>query len=230
MIGKNLTVTQWELKKMLRVKVPGWPDIKLLRYYEEVKDWCIESEMQTKDWCVKNIKPDWIIIDCGANIGYYTILFAELAYLGEVYAIEPTSTMDMLRDNVVNAGIGHTWLQKFAVGAKTGRFTEPIYRIWGYPPEVVEWDFITIDDFAKKWMDNPARIDLIKIDVDSFDFEALQGAEETLKTFNPWIIVELNDALILRGHSREKALNWLRDRGYDQYWQLDAENFVMRRA
>jgi hypothetical protein len=74
------------------------------------------------------------------------------------------------------------------------------------------------------------RLDCIKIDVDSFDFEVLMGAERTLERFDPWVVVELNHALAVRGYSNMAALAWLLERGYRQCLVLDYDNFILRRS
>ena len=74
------------------------------------------------------------------------------------------------------------------------------------------------------------RLDCLKIDVDSFDFEVLMGAEKTLQRFDPWLVVELNHALGVRGYSNMAALDWLLARGYRTSLVLDYDNFVLRRG
>jgi hypothetical protein len=50
------------------------------------------------------------------------------------------------------------------------------------------------------------RLDCIKIDTDSYDLEVLWGAQLTLDRLNPWVIVELTDALAKRGRGVAEAL------------------------
>lgn len=80
--------------------VPGRPAIELVAYYEEFRDYYPQCELETKRWFVENVQPDWWILDIGANVGYYTILFAQLASRGRVLAFEPTTTASMLRRNL----------------------------------------------------------------------------------------------------------------------------------
>ena len=44
-------------------------------------------------------------------------------------------------------------------------------------------DFITLDDYVSKKA--ISKIDLIKIDVDGYEFKVITGALETLKSYNP---------------------------------------------
>jgi predicted O-methyltransferase YrrM len=75
------------------------------------------------------------------------------------------------------------------------------------------------------------RIDAIKIDVDSFDFEVLQGAEETVRRFDPFIMCEINPgALSKRNIKPGEVFDYLRKRhGYASYRCYDKENFLFKK-
>lgn len=216
------------MRKVAVTRVPGRPDIELPAFYENFEAYYVDCELQTKQWAVENAGSDWVYLDCGANLGYYSILFSQLSPDGKVHAIEPTSTADMLEENISHNGCRNVTIHRLALGHYPGRRVERIFRIWGAPPEEVEYDFTTIDHLVGEL--NLARLDCIKIDVDSFDFEVLRGAERTLDRFDPWLIVELNHALGLRGTSNTAALSWLVDRGYRQCLVLDYDNFILRRS
>jgi FkbM family methyltransferase len=209
-------------------KIPGRPDIELPAFYESFKWYYPDCELQTKEWFVKNAKPNWVYIDCGAKIGYYSILFSQLSPAGTVHAVEPTSTADMLEKNIAHNRCHNVTVHRFAVGHCSGRRTEKIFRIWGEAPEELEYEFITLDKLTSQL--DLKQLDCIKIDVDSFDFEVLMGCEQTLNRFDPWLVVELNHALALRGYSNLAALSWLSVRGYNQCLCLDHDNFVLRRS
>jgi FkbM family methyltransferase len=208
--------------------VPGWSPIELVAYYEEFRDYYPQCELETKRWFVENVQADWWILDIGANIGYYTILFAQLASLGRVIAFEPTTTATMLRQNLQHHKIANAEVHQLALGAATGSRKDRIYRLWGTEGEVDTYPFSRLDDFLEQR--SPARIDCLKIDVDSFDFEVLRGAEQTLLKFDPVIVIELNDALAKRHQSPSDALEWLAQRGYSKALVLDRYNFVLRRT
>lgn len=208
--------------------IPGRPPIDLPAYYEEFAWYYPNCEMQTKDWFVKHAGPDWVYLDCGANIGYYSILFSQLSPQGWVHAIEPTDTVNLLEQNLRHHSCRNVSVHRKAVGRQTGKIADKIFRVWGKEPEVMTYDFTTIDDLVStsRW----SRIDCLKIDVDSFDFEVLQGAEQTLARFDPWLVVELNHALGQRGQNNMAAVDWLVVRGYSHCLVLDQDNFIMRRS
>jgi FkbM family methyltransferase len=199
----------------IRTWVPGQKSIDLVSYYLHQADYYPECELQTKRWFVENVRPDWIMFDVGANIGYYSILFSRLAPAGQIFAFEPTETFSMLQENLAHHGCRNVKALQIAVGMVSGSVEDDIFRIWGAGPERRAYNFSTVDDLVQKL--KLTRLDCIKIDVDSFDFEALKGAKETLSRLNPWVIVELCHALSRRNQSAPQALEWLARQGAGLY-------------
>ncbi len=158
------------------------------------------------------IKSDWTVFDCGAKTGYFTLLFSEICETGLVHAFEPTSTYDMLVSNVNAYNITNVVANKLALGDKVGNIEDSIFRIWGLPAEKMVYEFTTIDEYCKK--NNINRLDLIKVDVDSYDFDLLKGSVNTLKTLKPIITVELNYALSYRGSSKDEVISFLEQNEY----------------
>ena len=215
------------MQDRVETAIPGRSAIELVSFYEEFRNYYPQCEMETKQWFVQNVQPDWWIFDVGANIGYYSILFSQLAPKGRVHAFEPTSTAAMLRKNLQHNSAHNVEVHDVAIGALTGPHQDRIYRLWGTDGETQVYPFYRIDDFLVER--KIERINCIKIDVDSFDFEVLRGAEKTLQVRNPFIVVELNHALSKRNQSAGEALAWLAHRGYKKALVLDHDNFVLCR-
>lgn len=170
------------------------------------------------------VQSNWITFDCGAKTGYFTLLFSELCENGKVHSFEPTSTYTMLKYNVEYYNLTNVILNNKALGETSGNIQESIYRIWGNPPENQIYNFTTIDNYC---IENKIdKIDLIKIDVDSYDFETLKGSINTLKKLNPIVTVELNHALNLRNSNPDEVINWLNSIGYKNKYITDNENYT----
>lgn len=208
--------------------VPEAAPVELRAYYPSFADYYPEAEPQTKRWFVRSICQDWVIADIGANVGLYTLLFSRLAPVGQVHAFEPTETARLLRANLSAADARNVTVHERALGAAHGEREDAIYRIWGAAPETRRYNFTTLDKFVRE--QGLTRLDCVKVDVDGFDLEVLKGARETLRRFDPWLVVELNHALATRGQSVGDALLWLRAEGYTEALVLDQENFVLRRS
>jgi FkbM family methyltransferase len=209
----------------IQTLVPGGAPIELAAYYDQFTWYYLNCEMETKYWFVQNVQPDWVMFDVGANIGYYSILFSRLAPQGHIHAFEPTKTARMLQTNLNHSGCANVTIHEMALGAQTGEVVDSIYRIWGDEAEERVYPFMRLDDFVAR--NGIERLDCIKIDVDSFDFEVLQGATETIRALKPKIVVELNDALARRNQSNVKVFEWLRDLGVQEIISLDGANFVV---
>ncbi len=215
------------MQNRIETLVPGRRPIELVSFYEELRDYYPYCELETKEWFVRNVQPEWWVFDVGANIGYYSILFAQLAARGRVLSFEPTSTAGMLRKNLEHQKISNVEIHEVALGNRTGLQNDTVFRIWGSNEDAKPYPFYRLDDFVRER--KPDRIDCIKIDVDSFDFEVLQGAEQTLLQHDPVVVVELNHCLTKRNQTPNEALAWLAERGYRQALVLDYDNFVLRR-
>lgn len=208
-------------------EVPGREPIKLPAAYAYFDWYYPRCEMSTKQWFVDNVQRDWVMIDAGANIGYFSILFSQLAPDGRIFAFEPTDTIEMLRQNLVANNCKNVTPFKIALSDKKGKREDSIFRLWGLDAEKKRYAFSTIDDMVDSLSLN--RLDCIKIDVDSYEFEVLRGAEQTLERFNPWLIVELTDAISLRGQGIVQAIEWLVLHGYHHAILRDGNNFCMKR-
>jgi len=208
----------------LETIVPGQLPIKLSAYYPDFIQYYPTCELQTKKYFVDNVGTDWVCLDGGANVGYHSILLGRLASEGKVFAFEPTSTLSMLIENLNLNGTTNVVPVGKGLSNFIGKKKDKIYRIWGRPPEESVVDFTTIDQFVEE--NGLERVDLIKIDVDGYDLEALEGAVDTLARFSPIVCVELNHALATRGRGVSEALAWMLDQKYDEALVLDGDNFV----
>jgi FkbM family methyltransferase len=212
----------------IETTIPGRDPIELIAYYEEFRDYYPYCELETKRWFVDHVRADWSMFDIGANVGYYTILFSQLATRGRVYAFEPTATAAMLRANLRHNKVENAEVHEIALAATTGEREDRIYRLWGTDGDVRSWPFYSLDDFIDRH--RIERVDCLKIDVDSFDFDVLRGAERTLAERDPVVVVELNHALARRNQGVGEALAWLARRGYRKALVLDNDNFMLQRG
>jgi hypothetical protein len=84
------------------------------------------------------------------------------------------------------------------------------------------YNFITIDKYCEQ--NNVKRLDLMKVDVDSYDFELLKGAVKTLQLLKPIITIELNHALQLRNTNVQEVIDWLTKMDYSLVHITNDEN------
>ncbi len=149
------------------------------------------------------LRPGDVCWDIGANIGFYTCLFASLVgKSGHVVGFEPVATtFETLRFNIELNGFDNVILVRKAVGAVCGIKT--IYYndadIWdggaslkatGCYNSGEEVEVITLDDVS---LGLPTP-DFIKIDVEGYQREVFEGGRRFFATHGPMIMAELRDS------------------------------------
>jgi FkbM family methyltransferase len=152
------------------------------------------------------VKPGMFVIDVGANIGAYTLIFGkQVGPRGKVISVEPNpETYDRLLYNIEFNGLEDTVkVFKIALSDKPGEGTlfvpeknhphRGIASLQKYSDSLTT-DFKvkieTLDGLANKL--NLPRIDFLKVDTDGSDAFVLEGARTTLQHFHPMIVFEAN--------------------------------------
>jgi FkbM family methyltransferase len=155
------------------------------------------------------------VIDVGANIGFYTVLFAQTLREAKVLAIEPTSnSLGRLRKNIqLNDVAGKTIIFEGALSdfqgrgelkALAGKEEYSTLGRWRHPSirekefTTYEIEISTIDSLAGKYSLKPG---LIKIDVEGMESSVLRGARDTLINERPVILSEVSDYLLKENDS-----------------------------
>ena len=127
------------------------------------------------------VKPGMVVIDVGANIGYFTILCSRLVGIGgKVYAFEPESkNFNALCNNLTLNQCSNVVVTQKAVSDTEG----PAYLLlhptgWGAhklsslcSPISALIETITLDNF----MADSDRVDIAKIDVEGAELKVLRG-------------------------------------------------------
>ena len=158
------------------------------------------------------IKKGMVVIDIGANVGDYSILFARWG--AKVTAFEPTYIWSTLYKRTRNYDI---CCLNIALGEKDGRIA--IYEDGGlssasrkYAPKGIRRD-IDLRRLDTIWK---GLVDFIKIDVEGMELEVLRGARKTIERYRPIIFCEINEeAQYARGHTGQEVINYLKSLGYD---------------
>lgn len=169
------------------------------------------------------IKPGMTIFDIGANIGYYTMLLAELVGgSGKVFAFEPTSdAFAKLERNLRLNSFGNVFAEQMAISNAEGTATAAIrssYRIDSVQEkehaEVIA--FTTIDAYMRA--NNITRLDLVKIDTDGSESRVISGGLNTLRQMRPIIVVEFSGYYLRgKGDSLDALCSLLGSLGYEFY-------------
>lgn len=142
-----------------------------------------------------------VFFDLGANFGFYSCYVLPLCgKSGEVHAFEanPSLIPHLRRSIELNSGYGNINLNALAVGSDSG-VSLPLYgtdRIGCsslYPHEWLDRDstvqvpVVTIDEYVRE--KRIRRIDVMKIDIEGAELDALHGMEETFRACPPRAII-----------------------------------------
>lgn len=167
-------------------------------------------EKYSTDLFKKMVKEGMVVVDIGANIGYYSLIAARLVgSSGMVYAFEPElTTYDLLCKNIeLNKYSNVIPIQK-AASNKNGKrglwcdkinFASPSFsrdNVLVFSRDkvlendsFVEVETVTLDDFFRNTVQN-SRVDIVKIDAEGAEELIINGAKQTLESNNLKIIME----------------------------------------
>jgi FkbM family methyltransferase len=173
------------------------------------------------------VQPGMTVLDVGANLGLYAVFFARLVgAAGRVIAFEPDPALfGLLRRNSTLNGCANITAHNLALGSRGGRamLHKTIFNSGDNTLGTdgrrsfcreVPIDVVAMDEFL------PAlSIDLVKIDVQGWEFEVLRGMERILAACpQAGIYFELWPAGLRRaGCTPAEMADWLHVRGYKLY-------------
>ncbi len=156
----------------------------------------------------KELRKGDVVLDLGANIGYYVLMEAGLVgTAGHIYAIEPLpSNVELLRKNVSLNNL-QGMVEVFQMGGSNKTGTEKIYvseksnlstfyptnysessNITSVVSPTIEVRTTTIPDFVS----GRKPVDFIRMDIEGYEVEVFEGMMPMLKdrNFSPKILFE----------------------------------------
>tara|TARA_X000000950_G_scaffold289399_1_gene412886 strand:- start:3854 stop:4636 length:783 start_codon:yes stop_codon:yes gene_type:complete len=174
-----------------------------------------------------------VFLDLGANLGCYSINLAE--HFQEVWSFEPAPIASaVLYANIESNKLGNCKIIKKGVGKKAGTETLNIIPSNSGMSSIinrnsdsigVEIDIVSLDSIIPETV----NIDLIKIDIEGFELDALLGAKEILKMNNAVIQFELDTTSGME--KSHKIISLLQGLGYKKFYQRKRSIFyrILRR-
>jgi FkbM family methyltransferase len=165
------------------------------------------------------VRPGWVAVDIGANIGYFTLLLAKLVGpQGRVIVFEPLpENFDVLRENVDLNGYRNVILEPKAVLDTPGSarlYRQREHLLTGTASVVqgqgvgLRVPAVSLDAYLDAIGE---RVNFVKIDVEGAEAAVLEGMRRILAEDAPIVLVELHDAL----SEQNPSLMALRRSGYE---------------
>lgn len=154
----------------------------------------------------KMVQNGMVVVDIGANIGYYTLIAARLVgKKGTVYAFEPEpSNYKLLCENIAINGYTNIVPIEKAISNTSGKAKLYVDRAMGDVSSFakanvllhsknlsacLEVETVTLDDFFERTVGDD-RIDLMKIDVEGAEELVIGGADRVLRNNRLKIFME----------------------------------------
>ena len=198
-----------------------------LEKYEPYETYLIQRQVKNGD----------VVIDVGANIGYYTVILAQKAK--KVYAFEPDKiNFEILKKNIEANKLTNVVAINAAVGSKKGFLelykseenfgdhklyeTHPSY---GHPPLKKGGlvNIVILDEFL-----NNQKVDLIKIDTQGWEPEVIEGARKIIEKDRPIIFMEYSpDSYKQAKLDGQKMMKNLR-KIYKKIWWIDEWLYIYK--
>jgi FkbM family methyltransferase len=169
--------------------------------------YCIDGayEPAVENYLQSMLKPDSVVIDAGANIGFFTLTVLSKSKGATIYGFEPSPDSYaiyeacILRNNLrsrvfanqvaLYSEAGEMGFQAHAsnYGAYDG-FRETGYEGVG-GSKTIKVPVTTLDLYAESI--NLKRLDLLKLDVEGAELYALRGARSVLSRLKPAVLFEV---------------------------------------
>ena len=192
-------------------------------------DWLLyfHSDTDSSAPVLEYVNKDNVILDIGGNIGQTALFMAEkTGRNGRVVSFEPfpETYRRFLTNLKLNPGIQNLTVENIALGnsrdklkmSATTEGNSGQTRI-ANPSEpgnnLVDVEVMPLSEYLKT---RPLqKIDLIKIDVEGFEYNVLKGATDVIRSYQPVLFIELSDKnLQQQGSSVTQVVNLLSEMSY----------------
>lgn len=188
-------------------------DIAILPKDTHISKWVKESGRLDHDQnmlplVLSYIKQGAIVIDAGAYIGDHTIAYAKAAGIdGNVFAFEPNpAAFECLEYNLKN--MPNTTCFKQGLGSSITRKGLSVVVDNIGMTHLSKGDDVSITTIDSLEL---FGVDFIKIDCEGYEVDILMGAQETIKKFQPLLLIEINKHTLKREGKSEKDIFKLLD-------------------
>jgi len=170
----------------------------------------LQNELDAPELISKYCKNKKVVVQAGGNCGLFIKPYANL--FETVYTFEPDPknfyclVNNVQEENVIKiqACLGNS---RKLVGLKIKKYNAGVTRVGNVPGTIPS---ILVDDLALE------HCDLIHLDIEGYEFFALEGSINTIKKYKPIIAIEWLNYGRLYSISQEKILSWLSDLGYKE--------------
>lgn len=179
-------------------------------------------EFWITNFMIRIVRPDFCVLDIGANFGYYSMLLCDLiGQSGRCEAVEPNPLVaaKLRKSLAINGFDGRAVVHEMALGRsdggeesflisddepKNGRVVAP-----GYVPNPDEGSVIAVPRMTVDSLTSGlSRLDFVKIDAEGAEADIIFGMSDTLTRFRPSLLIEFN---MCRGYDGQSLAEQLQN-------------------
>lgn len=146
----------------------------------------------------RELRPDSVFWDVGANVGFYSLLASKLVGSGKVFAFEPVPrNLLYLRKHLALNRVTNVEVLPVAVSDRNGTSSFEVEHT-GFMGHLSEQGTATVSTVTLDELMEQGKVlapDFIKMDIEGAELMALRGAHQTFNRFRP--------LLFLATHSRQ---------------------------
>lgn len=183
-------------------------------------------EPLTTHLMIKELKENMVCVDLGSNIGYYAVIESNIiGESGKIFAIEPSPVnFPILRLNLENQKKNNFLAYNIAIGDKNEdmEFIISTKSNWSKirmnneninsADKIIKIPVKTLDSFVIE--NNITKIDILRMDVEGFEYNIILGANNVLEKYKPKIFVEIHKMYLGKEKTCE-IFNDLKNKGYE---------------
>lgn len=229
-------------KKCREVSIPDYVTVFGNKFFIGINDDLdifIKNESYEKEisqFVIDNICEGDNIVDVGANIGFFTLLFGKIVgETGYVYAFEPElNNFKLLKQNVNENKFHNIEIIQKVVSEKKGKIkfviedtsvSHYVVSDLNQPDKknnIIELDSVTLDNYITK------PIKLIKIDVEGHEIKVLNGMKSLIKQNKDLsLIIEFNIFTQRRaGYTGNDLFAFIEELGFDIFHMGDNKKII----
>ncbi len=220
------------------VRVQGiwfWTDLREFDVRQAVTSPRCDDNLQQV--LLQHLPQGGVFVDVGANIGRYALLASHhVGDSGQILAIEPNpTTANLLARNLGKNGVGNATVVQIAItdaqgiaelfiGADTHTGKASLSSTNARTNSSVTVTCSTLDAVLDAY--RLPRLDVLKIDVEGAELRVLKGMDQSLQTFHPTLVIEIEPKLLESfGATPADIHDFLKARGYQGSY-IDPTNAV----
>ncbi len=177
------------------------------------------------------LRDDAVILDIGANLGWYSMLLARRSPHFRIHAFEPEPrNLALLRQNLQQNAITNVTVHAVAVAERNGTmqlfpYHEKNMGRHSLVPQSgcapIDVQTVVIDELLEAQRIPPDAVDFVKIDVEGYELPALRGAAKLLAA-RPVVLAEFAPKYMRRAGTEPKAfLDLMQSHGFSAHQFVD---------